>query len=90
MLCHVAIARTDVSEQRSASIIRVTGFNEQGQHVPLVMEALCFSETSVLTRDTRHNIQEDGIFHSHCHENIKSYIIPCCLETHLLGVGHWT
>jgi hypothetical protein len=22
-----------------------------------------------------HNISEDGILHSHCHENLKSYII---------------
>jgi hypothetical protein len=39
------------------------------------MEALCPSETWVLTRATRRNIQEDGILHSHRHENLKSYII---------------
>jgi hypothetical protein len=31
------------------------------------------SETSVLTRATRRNIQEDTILHSHCRENLKSY-----------------
>jgi hypothetical protein len=30
MLCHVALVRTDVSEELSASIIRVTRICEQG------------------------------------------------------------
>jgi hypothetical protein len=29
---------------------------------------------SVLTRVTWHNIPEDGILHSHCRENLQSYI----------------
>jgi hypothetical protein len=36
--------------------------------VALVMEATRSSETSVLTRATRHSIQENGILHSHRRE----------------------
>jgi hypothetical protein len=36
-----------------------------------VMEEICYSETSVLTRATRRTIQEYGILHSHCLENLS-------------------
>jgi hypothetical protein len=42
--------------------------------VTLMTVAMCSSETSVLTRARWHNVTEDGILHSHCHENLKYYI----------------
>jgi hypothetical protein len=38
-----------------------------------MMEVLCSSKKSVLTRATWRIIQEHGILHSHCCENLKSY-----------------
>jgi hypothetical protein len=41
--------------------------------VTLMMEAIRSSETLLLTRDTRHNLPEDGILHSHHRECFSSY-----------------
>jgi hypothetical protein len=41
--------------------------------VILIMDAICSSETSVLTRATRRNIPAGGILHSHRREILKSY-----------------
>jgi hypothetical protein len=74
MLRRVALARTDVSEELIASIIR-DNVPSSLILVSLMMEAISSSETSVLKRGTRRNIQEDAILHSHRRENLKSYIL---------------
>jgi hypothetical protein len=61
----VALVRTDVSVERTASIIRAKRISE------LVTK----SATSVLTRAVRRHIPEDGKLHSYHRENLKSYIV---------------
>jgi hypothetical protein len=75
MLCHVAHVRTDVSEELSASFIRVTRIDELGTALAVTSNrrTLRRNINTVLTRATRHNIPEDTILHSHRCENLKSY-----------------
>jgi hypothetical protein len=97
MLCCVALVRTDVSEELNASFNGVTRISRTSVVsswpilVTLMMEELCASETSILTRATRRNIPEDVILHSHRRENLKSYKLSCvpkypqCIST----PAHW-
>jgi hypothetical protein len=76
MLLCVALVRTDVLEEHSASFIRVTRIDELGTLavtsiapsspivVTLMKEVLSSSETSVLTRSRWHNIPKDAILHA--------------------------
>jgi hypothetical protein len=47
-----------------------------------LMESLCSTESSVLTRATRSNIREDTILHSHRRENLKSYLLGLSTSCH--------
>jgi hypothetical protein len=71
-LRRLALVRADISEELSASIIRV---KSSPILVTLMMKVLSSSETSVLTRVTRRNIPEDAILHTHRLETLKSYKI---------------
>jgi hypothetical protein len=76
MLRCVVLVRTGVSDERSASIIRLTRIGELGitSAVTSNRRTLRSSDTPVLTRATRRHIPEEGILQTHRRENLKSYI----------------
>jgi hypothetical protein len=78
MLRRVALVGTDVSEEFSASIIRVTRIGELGT-LPAT------SNRCTLRRNTRRNIVKDDILHSHHRENFESYILVFPREVLLFG-----
>jgi hypothetical protein len=51
----------------------------------LKIEAIRSSETSVHQRSTRCHIPEDGILHTHCRVNLKSYIAKVSLRREWWG-----
>jgi hypothetical protein len=83
ILRRVAIVKTDVSKERSASFIRVTRILSPIL-VTLMMEALSYAETSVPTKATRRNIPEDAILHG----NIR--ILNNCYQIYVEDYKLWS
>jgi hypothetical protein len=76
MLRRVALVRTDLSEKRTASFIKVTRIGELGTMLAVTSNrrTLGRNTKSVLTRATRRRNPEEAILHSHRGEILKSYI----------------
>jgi hypothetical protein len=69
----VALVRTDDSEERIATTIKVTRIGALG--TTLAVTSKSSPETSVVTRGTRCHIPDDGILQNHRRDNLKSYAI---------------
>jgi hypothetical protein len=102
MLRHVALVRTDISEERIAYIFGVTKVGELETTLAVTSNRSTLrrstehsSETSFFTKTSRHHIPEDGIFHSHRREKLKSYIETGLVSETLCflvicNFGRWT
>jgi hypothetical protein len=79
----VAFVGTDVSEEciasfrvdKNHSLLVTANVSNSPILVTLMMQAIRSSESSVLIKDTRRYIREDGILHSHRRGNLKSEIV---------------
>jgi hypothetical protein len=65
MLRHVALVRTDDSEELSPTFIRVTRIGE------LRTTLVVTNNRRTLRRNAKSEDPEDGILHSHRHENLN-------------------
>jgi hypothetical protein len=72
MLRRVALVRTHVSEELSASSIRVTIIGELGTTLAVTSNR----------RTLRRNTKEDTILHSHRSENLNSYMEYTALQNY--------
>jgi hypothetical protein len=95
MLRRVTLVNTDVSEELSVSLLFLRSMRRllvTASVAPIspilltLMDALSSSETSIFTRTTRHNFEEDSVLHSHRRENLKSYKIKICYFYFMDGV----
>jgi hypothetical protein len=95
ILRRVALVRTDVLDELSASIIRVTGsvrrllvtaniVPSSPIFVTLMLEAIIYCETSLLTRATRRNIREDDILNCF---SVVSSLSPHALPPPVFCIG---
>jgi hypothetical protein len=69
----VALVRTDVSAEPSASFIRVTRIGELGTTLAVTSNRRTLRRNVVSYKS--HMASESAILHSHRRENLKSYII---------------
>jgi hypothetical protein len=79
ILRRVALVKTDVSEELSASFIRVTSIGELGTTLDV---------TSNRPRAKRCNIPEDTVLHSHRHENLKCYTVTSGFREERIQLRH--
>jgi hypothetical protein len=87
MLRRVALVKTDVSEEPSASIIRVTRIGEVGTTLALTSKPTTSANiisdifpdrlkyAEIFIQYSSKNIPEDGILFNHRRENLKYYIV---------------